>query len=136
METGNQYIEKIHGFSTLVKDKSISKKLGNIENIVSLIFHEIDTNPEQAQSLGVFLYYYLPTTEKLLDAYVTIGEKQASDRSSVKAKEEIEKAITTILTAFEGILGKLYEEQEMDISSDIAAMELSMQQDGLPTQEE
>ena len=133
METGNQYIEKIHGFSTLVKDKSISKELGKMENIVSVIFHEIDANPEQAQSLGVFLNYYLPTTEKLLDAYVTIGEKQVSDRSSVKAKAEIEEAITTIITAFEGILEKLYEEQEMDISSDIAAMELSMKQDGLPT---
>lgn len=133
METGNQYIEKINGFSTLLKDKSISKKLSKMENIVSVIFHEIDANPEQADSLGVFLYYYLPTTEKLLDAYVSIGEKQCSGKNSAMAQKEIEKAITTIITAFESILEKLYEEQEMDISSDIAAMELSMKHEGLFT---
>ena len=133
METGNQYIEKINGFSTLIKDKSISKKLSKMENIVSVIFHEIDANPEQADSLGVFLYYYLPTTEKLLDAYVSIGEKQYSDKNSAMAQKEIEEAITTIITAFESILEKLYEEQEMDISSDIAAMELSMKHEWLFT---
>lgn len=133
MESGNQYIEKIRGFGMLVKDKSVSKKIARMENVVSMIFHEIDVNPEQAQSLGVFLNYYLPTTERLLDAYVTIGEKQASDKNSAKAKKEIEEAFNTIITAFEGILEKLYEDQEMDIASDIAAMELSMKQEGLPT---
>lgn len=131
METGNQCIEKIHGFGALIKDKTVSKKIVRMENVVSMIFHEIDANPNQAQSLGVFLNYYLPTTEKLLDAYVTIGEKQASDKNSAKAKEEIEDALNIIVTAFEGILEKLYEEQEMDIASDIAAMELSMKQEGL-----
>ena len=47
-----------------------------------MIFHEIDVNPSQAQSLGVFLNYYLPTTEKLLDAYVSLDEKQASGKNA------------------------------------------------------
>ena len=133
MEVGEQYIQKLNGYAALVKDKALSRKIGRIENIVSMIFHEIDVNPNQAQSLGVFLNYYLPTTEKLLEAYVSMDEKQASIKSATQTRKEIEAAINTIISAFEGILEKLYEEQEMDITSDIAAIELSMKQEGLPT---
>lgn len=131
METGEQYIEKIHGYGSLIKEKNVSKKIVRMEHIVSMIFHEIDVNPNQAESLGVFLNYYLPTTEKLLDAYVTLDEKQASGKNANKTRKEIEDAITTIIIAFEGVLEKLYEEHEMDISSDVAALELSMKQEGL-----
>lgn len=131
METGEQYIEKIHGYGSLIKEKNVSKKIVRMEHIVSMIFHEIDVNPNQAESLGVFLNYYLPTTEKLLDAYVTLDEKQASGKNANQTKKEIEDAITTIIIAFEGVLEKLYEEHEMDISSDVAALELSMKQEGL-----
>jgi 5-bromo-4-chloroindolyl phosphate hydrolysis protein len=133
MEQGEQYIQKIHGYGTLVKDKNVAKKIARMENLVSKIFHEVDVNPRQANSLGVFLNYYLPTTEKLLDAYVVLDEKQATGKQSAQTKKEIEEAVSTIVTAFEGILEKLYEEYEMDIASDIAALELSMKQDGLPT---
>lgn len=132
MDQGEQYVQKIHGYATLVKDKSIAKKIARMENLVSKIFHEVDVNPRQANSLGVFLNYYLPTTEKLLDAYVVMDEKQATGKQSAQTKKEIEEAVSTIVTAFEGILEKLYEEYEMDIASEIAALELSMKQDGLP----
>lgn len=133
MEQGEQYIQKIHGYGTLAKDKNVARKIARMENLVSKIFHEVDVNPKQANSLGVFLNYYLPTTEKLLDAYVSLDEKQATGKQSAQTKKEIEEAVSTIVTAFEGILEKLYEEYEMDIASDIAALELSMKQDGLPT---
>lgn len=131
MEDGERYIEKIHGYAILVKDKNVSKKINRMEHIVSMIFHEIDINPSQAQNLSVFLNYYLPTTEKLLDTYVTLDEKKASGKNANQTRKEIEEAMSTIVLAYEGILEKLYEEYEMDIASDIAAIELSMKQEGL-----
>lgn len=131
MEMGEQYLEKINGYRSLIKGKNVSKKIARMEHIVSMIFHEIDVNPSLTESLGVFLNYYLPTTEKLMDTYVTLTEKQLSGNNVNQTQKEIEEAINTIVNAFERILEKLYEEQEMDISSDIAAMELSMKQEGL-----
>lgn len=131
METGEQYISKIHGYGTIIKDKNVSRKIGRMENVVSMIFHEIDVNPKQAQFLGVFLNYYLPTTEKLLEAYVSIDENKASNKNTAQTKKEIEDAINKIVSSYESILERLYEEYEMDISADIEAMELSMKQEGL-----
>jgi hypothetical protein len=132
MEAGDMHIAKIQDYRKLIKDKVVGRKIERMENIVSMIFEEIDANPKQAKSLGVFLNYYLPTTEKLLDAYVAIGEKPVSRKNAPNEKKEIEEALNIIVDAFEGILEKLYEEREMDIASDIAAMELTMKQEGLP----
>ncbi len=131
METGRKYIEKLHDSASLIKDKAVSRKVGQMETIVSMIFHEVDVNPAQAHSLGMFLNYYLPTTEKLLEAYISIGEKKVTGKSLAQTKKEIEQSLETIIRAYENILEKMYAEHEMDISSDIAAMEIMMKQDGL-----
>lgn len=132
MENGEQYIKKLNGFKIIVKDKTVSRKIERLSNVVSMIFHEIDANPSQAHSMGVFLNYYLPTTERLLDAYISIAEKKDAASNLITAKKEIEESLNTIIRSFEGILEKLYEEYEMDIASDISAMETVMKQEGLP----
>lgn len=131
IETGNSYIEKIRDYNAIIKDKYVSEKLDRIETVVSMIFNEVDSNPEQAHSLGLFLNYYLPTTEKLLEAYITINEKPFPGQSLTKAKKDIEQSLETIIKAYEGILERLYSEHEADIASDIAAMEIMMKQEGL-----
>lgn len=132
MNTGEQYIKKLNDFKVLVKNKTVSRKIERLSNVASMIFHEIDVNPEQVNSLGVFLNYYLPTTEKLLETYVSITEKKISVPNLSVAKKEIEDSLNTIIHSYEVILEKLYEEYEMDnISSDIAAMELVMKKEGL-----
>lgn len=132
MEAGEQYIQKLHDFRSLIKDKGVVRQIERMENVVSMIFHEIDVNPIQVNSLGVFLNYYLPTTEKLLDTYVNIIEKKISVPKLSVAKKEIEGAIAKSVRSFESILEKLYEEYEMDITSDIEALELVMKKEGLP----
>lgn len=134
METGEQYIQKLNDFRTIVADKTISHKIEHMSNIVSMIFHEIDVEPNQVNSLGIFLNYFLPTTEKLLDTYISITEKKVVVPNLAAAKKEIEDSLNTITRSYEAILEKLYEECEMDISSDISAMELMMKKEGLSTE--
>lgn len=131
MEKGQEYVDKIHASNDIIKDKVISQKLDRMENIVATIFHEVDINPAQSSKLGLLLNYYLPTTEKLLTAYIDLDEKMIKGKSLEKAKKDIENSLDTINAAFESILDKFYQEQELDIASDISAMEIMMQQEGL-----
>ena len=128
---GDEYIQKIHENNLIIKDKAISRELDKMEKVIATIFHEIDVNPECAHNLGLFLYSYLPTTAKLLEAYISIGEKKVAGRSMATTKKEIEEAIHKINSAFERILERLYEEQEVDIVSSIEALEIVMTQEGL-----
>jgi hypothetical protein len=131
MESGKNYVDKIHQSNDIIKDKAISQKLDRMETIVAMIFHEVDINPQQADKLGLFLNYYLPTTEKLLNAYIDLDEKQVKGKSLDRSKRDIENSLDTINTSFEAILDRFYQEQEMDIASDISAMEIMMKQDGI-----
>lgn len=131
LEQGQEYVEKIRDTNDLIKDKEISNKLDRMEKVVAAIFHEVDINPAQSNKLGVFMGYYLPTTEKLLEAYLELDEKEVKGKSIKKTKQDISKALDSINIAFESLLERFYEEQERDISSDIFAMEAIMKQEGL-----
>ena len=48
-----------------------------------------------------------------------------------ETKKDIEGAIDKIIDSFEGLLDKFYQEKELDIATDISAMEVLMKQDGL-----
>ncbi|MCU6716631.1 5-bromo-4-chloroindolyl phosphate hydrolysis family protein [Roseburia amylophila] len=131
LNQGQRYVEKIHESNDIIKDKIISQKLDRMESVVSMIFHEVDINPQHADKLGMFMNYYLPTTEKLLEAYIEIDEKQVKGKTLQKVKKDIEESIDKIIDSFEGILDKFYQEKELDIATDISAMEILMKQDGL-----
>ena len=131
LNQGNIYIQAIRDSNAIIKDKEISQKLDKMEQIVTTIFHEVDINPGQAGKLGKFLSYYLPTMDKLLKAYIELGEKNVLGSNARKMRKEIEETLDTLNHAFEGILDKFYQEQELDIMSDIAAMKMMLKQDGL-----
>ena len=131
LETGQRYVEKIHESNDLIKDKEITRMLNQMEKVVSHIFYEVDGNPSQADKLGMFINYYLPTTEKLLEAYIDIDENETRKVTSKRLKKEIRNSIGNLNQAFEGILDKFYQEQEMDLLGDIAAMEVMMKQEDI-----
>lgn len=131
LDKGNRYIDSIHNMTSIIKDKNVIKKLNDMESIISMIFHEVDINPKQAKKLGMLLNYYLPTTEKLLEAYISLDEKPIKGKSLTNMRKEIEEALDSIIHAFEGILEKIYQEYETDITSDITAMEIMLHQDEL-----
>lgn len=131
MDAGQRYIDKIHESNDLIKDKEVTRLLNQMEKVVSLIFYEVDINPTQADKLGILLDYYLPTTEKILESYITMDTNGMPNKTVKRLKSEITKSIVGINHAFERILDKFYQEQEMDLLGDIAAIEVMMKQEGL-----
>lgn len=131
MNKGVKYIDKIHECNEIIADKGISETLARMEEVVTMIFHEVDVNPTQYNKLGMFLNYYLPTTEKLLETYIDLDDKQGDSIRVEKMKKEIELALVNICASFEGLLDQFYQDQEMDVVSDISALETLMAQEGL-----
>ena len=133
LEEGQDYLGKIRDCNDIIKDKVISQKLDRMERVVEAIFHEIDVNPSRARGskLDVFLNYYLPTTEKLLEAYIDNSEKKVQSKSTEKMQIDITRALDTINVAFEGLLEWFYKKKERDIVGEIFAMEKITAQEGL-----
>ena len=128
---GEAFITKIKKANDLIPGEEMTGKLDQMERIVSKIFAQVKKDPSTAGDLRKFMNYYLPTTEKLLDAYVDLDKQPEIGENIPKTKREIEATVDTINDAFENLLDSLFEDVAWDISSDISVMKTMMEQDGL-----
>ncbi len=132
LREGNEYLKKVRHYNDLIPDTlEMSNKLYRLESIMYKIFEQVKKKPDTAQSLRKFMEYYLPTTEKLLSAYIEVDKQPQVGDNITNTKKEIESAMDTINDAFEKLLDSLFEDLAWDVSSDISVMKTMLQQDGL-----
>ena len=131
LSDGTEYIKFVRTINDKIPDtEEMSDKLYRLEEIMNKIFAQVRKNPESADELHKLMDYYLPTTKKLLSAYIEL-EKQPDLDNVTKTKAEISDAMDTINEAFENLLDSLFQDMAWDISSDISVMKTMMAQDGL-----
>ena len=124
-------MRKIHEANDRIAGAEVSEKLDRMENIVARIFAEVQKNPSLAGNLNMFMDYYLPTTTKLMDAYIEMDSHPMPGQNIQKSKEEIEGTLDTINDAFENLLDSFFKETALDVSTDISVMKNMMRQQGL-----
>ena len=132
---GEEYVKFVRQINDVIPDTDeMSNKLYRLENIMNRIFAQVEKDPESADELHKLMNYYLPTTRKLLTAYVELDKQPDVGENIVKTKQEIDSAMDTINEAFENLLDSLFQDMAWDISSDISVMKSMMAQDGLTSE--
>ncbi len=131
LEEGKSYISFIKDCNDKLPGEVISMKLDRLELIITRIFAEVEAKPELAGDLRRFMNYYLPTTKKLVQAYLDLEQEPISSDSMTKTKKEIEDTLDTINLAFENLLNSFFDTRALDISSDISALNTMLAQEGL-----
>jgi hypothetical protein len=131
LKEGEAYIAEVRRCNDLIPDEEMTKKLSKLEGTVNKIFDRVKEHPENAKELRKLMSYYLPTTKKLLNAYIDLDNQPQVGTNITNTKREIEAAMDTINDAFENLLDSLFEDVAWDISSDISVMNTMMEQDGL-----
>ena len=128
---GREYVQKIRRINDELPEKVISAKLNRLEIVVAKIFNHIELNPEKLPEIRRFMNYYLPTTLKLVDSYREFERQPVQVENIITAKNEISQTLDMINTAFETLLDDLYQDDTLDISTDISALKTVLAQDGL-----
>ncbi len=132
LDDGNRAIIQVRAINDEIPDTQImSDKLYRLEEIMRRIFEQVQKDPTSAPDLRRFMDYYLPTTTKLLTAYVELDRQPVQGENIKKTKAEIETSLDTINDAFEQLLDGMFSDMAMDISTDISVMKTMMKQDGL-----
>ncbi len=131
LKDGNAYIRMVHECNEKIRNEEMSYKLSKLEAIMRRIFEQVERDPESADDLHKFMDYYLPTTTKLLNAYIDLDRQEIAGENITATKKEIEDTLDTINVAFEKLLDSLFEDTAWDISSDISVMKTMMAQEGL-----
>ena len=130
LEEGRAYIDVIRKCNDEIPGEEMSEKLDKMEFLVTRIFARVEENPEQATELQKMLSYYLPTTQKLLEAYRDLDKQDIEVKNISDTKREIETTVDTINRAFEGFLDDLFRDRAWDIQSDISVLNTMLKQDG------
>ena len=112
-----------------IADEELSRKIDRLEQISALIFKEVEEHPEKRDRIRTFFDYYLPTTQKLLDAYAEFEETGVEGEHLGQAKDRIEETMDAIVEGFEHQLDELYSADAMDVFSDIKVMETMLHRD-------
>ncbi len=131
IDDGKNYIRHIHECNDRIPGEEMTEKLNRLELVVSRIFAAAENDPDSVSDLRKMMSYYLPTTQKLLDAYCDLEDEPIAGQNIASTRKEIENALDTINTAFENLLDSLYTDKAWDISSDISVLNTMLAQEGL-----
>lgn len=131
VEEGLLYMGRIRDANRAIGDEEISDELLHLETTMNRIIEQIRKDPSSAPNLRRLMVYYLPTTMKLLQAYIELDRQESAGENIITTKLEIREALGTINVAFENLLDSLFQDMAWDISSDISVMKTMMAQDGL-----
>ena len=131
IQIGEDLIKEIHQKKVDISDYDMTIKLSNLETILKKIFKRVEKHPEVVPQMRKMMDYYLPTTIKLLDAYVQLDKQAVAGVNILSAKGEIEESLDTLISAYEKLLDDLFEDIMLDVSTDISVLNTMLAQDGL-----
>ena len=128
---GQQLLQQVRDENDRLPDPEISAQIDSIESIANQIFKAVIEQPQKAQQIRRFMDYYLPTTLEMLVAYRRMEEGNVTGATADDARERIRNSLDLVIEAFSKQLAKLYEDDALDITTDIDVMETMLRQDGL-----
>lgn len=128
---GREYLRQIREVNDGIPDPALSEKIYRLEDVTRKIFDHILQNPKKMPQIRKFMGYYLPTTLKLLKAYETLDKQGIKGENIQSSMHDVEMMMDTIIAAFEKQLDNLFQEDALDISSDITVLETMLAQEGL-----
>ena len=130
-EQEDDILRQIRQVNDDIPDEVMSAKIDRIEEITGKILAYQKANPNKAGQLRSFLNYYLPTTLKILRAYAQLDAQGIEGENISAAKARIEGMMDQVVAGFEKQLDKLFQDDAMDINSDVQVLENMLKKDGL-----
>ena len=131
VERAEAVLTEIRALNDAITDPEMSRKIDRIGEITGNIFAYLREKPDKEGKLRSLLSYYLPTTLKILGSYAQMEAQGIEGENISAAKERIEGMMDKVVEGFEQQLDRLFQDDAMDITSDVAVLERMLEKDGL-----
>ena len=128
---GKRAIADIRRLNDEIPAERMSAQIGLIACLAAQIFDCVRQHPEKLSQIRQFLNYYLPTTIKLMEQYVTLQNQSVKTENITEGMQKIEDLLDKVIVAFQRQLDALFESDVVDITADIRVMEQMMASEGL-----
>ena len=131
LSEGKHYVKEIRRLNDEIVGEDISKQLDDIEDIVASIFETVKRKPEKMSELRKLMQYYLPMTIKVVTSYRDFENESVPSEQLEESKREIKETLNKVKVAFVTLREKLFQEDILDVSTDLDVLEAMMSQEGL-----
>lgn len=124
-------LQQLRQVNAAIPDPVMTAKIDRLESLSARIFELARKDPGKKAQLQKFMDYYLPTALKLLNTYASLSQQGVQGENIIDAKQNIERSMDLLVSAFENQLDKLFQSDALDVSADVAALEGMLNMDGL-----
>ena len=131
MDELERILNELYQLNAQIEDEGVSARIDRIGTLTAGIFRAVIDNPEREQDVRKFMNYYLPTTLKLLKSYDMLEDQSYQGENILASRRKIESVLDTLIAAFEKQLDRLFQNDALDIATDIDVLETMMAGDGL-----
>ena len=119
-----------------IQSPEVRERINELMRISDKIIQDAVDDPSDVPEIRKFLDYYLPTTIKLLNAYDRMSGQGIEGENLTKSMNSIEEMLDTAVDAFKKQLDSLFEDQALDIETDISVMNRMLEREGLTGDDE
>ena len=128
---GNRALSEMGRLYMSIKDVEVRKKINEIMRITDKITQDAIADPSDIPQIKKFMNYYLPTTIKLLNAYDRMSSQGIEGETLDRSMKNINEMLDQAIVAYKKRLDSLFENQALDIETDIEVMNTMLAREGL-----
>lgn len=131
LQEGNRALGEMGRIYMSVQDVEVRKKINELMRITDKITQDAIHDPDDIPQIKKFMNYYLPTTIKLLNAYDRMSAQGIEGENLDKSMKSINEMLDQAIEAYKKRLDSLFENQALDIETDIEVMNQMLAREGL-----
>ena len=129
LETARRFAAVLQQEKQLMQDAQGREELDHMQTTTTAICDWLEAHPESLPKARRFSEYYIPTTLKLLHTYNDVQGQTGENAENIR--RDIAGILHTLNQAYENLYNNLLSDVAMDISSEIAALQGMLANDGL-----
>lgn len=133
LDTARRFAAVLEKEQQLMQDAQAREELAAMHKTTTAICDWMEAHPESQPKTRRFAEYYIPTTLKLLHTYNDVQGQQGENAETIR--RDIAGILHTLNQAYENLYNNLLSDVAMDISSEIAALQGMLANDGLTGRE-
>ena len=129
LDTARRFAAVLEKEQQLMQDAQAREELAAMHKTTTAICDWLEAHPESQPKTRRFAEYYIPTTLKLLHTYNDVQGQQGENAETIR--RDIAGILHTLNQAYSNLYDNLLSDVAMDVSSEIAALQGMLANDGL-----
>ncbi len=124
VRNGRNRIRKMKKLALEAENEQVKTKIEKIYMVTEKIYEDFESDPKDMRVARQFINYYLDTTIRIIEQYIALSKQENDENKKILKKAE--SVLDLIAKNFENQLQKLYEDDFLDLDTEVEVLEKSM----------